>query len=40
MKDFLVYVVFRFIAGIFGFEKREYFEIEDEAERKAPEVKF
>jgi LemA protein len=28
------------IAGIFGFEKREYFEIEDEAVREAPQVKF
>lgn len=28
------------IAGIFGFDQREYFEIEDPAEREAPSVKF
>ncbi|MFV1958251.1 MAG: LemA family protein [Planctomycetota bacterium] len=28
------------VAGMFGFERRDYFEIEDEAERKVPEVKF
>jgi len=28
------------IAGMFGFEKREYFEIEDEAQREAPKVQF
>lgn len=28
------------IAGMFGFSKEEYFEVEGEAERKAPEVKF
>ena len=28
------------IAGQFGFEKREYFEIDDEADRTVPEVSF
>jgi len=28
------------IAGMFGFDKREYFEIEDDAEREAPKVSF
>ena len=28
------------IAGMFGFDKREYFEIEDEAQREAPKVEF
>ncbi|MBU0707701.1 LemA family protein [Patescibacteria group bacterium] len=28
------------VAGMFGFNKREFFEIEDEGERKNPEVKF
>jgi LemA protein len=28
------------VAGIFGFEKREFFEIEDESERRTPDVKF
>lgn len=28
------------IAGIFGFDQREYFEIEDEAAREAPKVQF
>jgi len=28
------------IAGPFGFSKREYFEIEDEAQRQAPKVSF
>ena len=28
------------IAGMFGFDKREYFEIEDDAEREAPKVEF
>ena len=28
------------LAGMFGFEKREYFEIEDPAVREAPQVKF
>ena len=28
------------VAGMFGFDKREFFEIEDEAQRDAPEVKF
>jgi len=28
------------IAGMFGFDKREYFEIEDEAQREAPKVDF
>jgi len=29
-----------FVAMIFGFKKREYFEIEDEAERRVPTVDF
>ena len=28
------------VAGIFGFDKREFFEIEDEAQREAPQVTF
>ena len=28
------------VAGSFGFEKREYFELDDEAERSAPQVSF
>ncbi len=28
------------VAGMFGFERRDFFEIEDEAQREAPEVKF
>ncbi len=28
------------VASMFGFEKREFFEIEDPAEREAPQVKF
>ena len=28
------------IAGMFGFDKREYFEIEDDAEREVPKVEF
>lgn len=28
------------IAGMFGFKPKEFFEVEGEAERKAPEVKF
>lgn len=28
------------IAGMFSFKQAEFFEVEDEAERKAPEVKF
>ena len=28
------------VAGMFGFERRDFFEIEDAAQREAPEVKF
>ena len=28
------------IAGMFNFKQAEFFEVEEEAERKAPEVKF
>ena len=27
-------------AGMFGFKQREFFELEDEAQREAPQVKF
>jgi LemA protein len=30
----------KLVAGQFGFKKREYFEIDDEAVREAPQVKF
>jgi len=28
------------VAGMFGFEARDFFEIEDAAQREVPEVKF
>ena len=31
---------FNLVAGVFGFQRQDFFELEDKAEREAPKVKF